>query len=763
MQSRLEDILKNKERELKLYQRFLELKRVCEEEIFPSSNLPLKKHVEDLKTLIETLLPEPRDRTEEMFSGEIFTLLGIIYLHDIDKLREYRWKPESLILKNIFNYNKGIIKSNGLRIPEVAIEVISYFSFSNKIKMLPIELEITEDNKKALIRNTRVIGHIFNFAHLLYDIFYSDVKFSRLRRFNESKIFLRKEDVDLSIESREGIISIGYNAKFPYEIHMLNNAKSLINDMFFQFKEYVNGKFGINYKEIIWNIKSNFNYERDIFEIPRFSPYNEFEGPPVERWEKASIILDKLFNNGSTIVVGDESIGKTTLLKSFVMPQLFLLSKHVFYCDIWEKPVSELRNIICKKYSQFSQTGLDIISICKRLLEDEPLYFIIDNCERYINLTKAEQEKFERFIKFCIDHDEVFIIASGDKSNFFDWFKPFEGVELTSVCEVKPIKGAVIKDTFDGERLLWESEVSYKPIELVMMRAKLNPENVLHDLLKDIIDEYDFRSLMAVLVDKKEKVIRRFTIEDLYEWTCIPKKRITGYLNTLKDRDLVLQRETPEQIFYHLSGRHLIDPLYKVLRLYEFEDRKRLKNRLNNAIVNKTLLGNEDLKVFERWQHNLIFSKEENGVILASLLFHSETYEDFLEKAINDGKGIDIQPILQLLYLDDVKKRTEVVKVLIKIKDKDMINPLLEHLKKEDEPEIKDLLIQGICITKKKRAMLAIINTLKEIGDKQLLLKAIDFFFYLLGPNSRGLLLEIKDNESDPLIIEKIDQILSTV
>lgn len=763
MQSRLEDILKNKERELKLYQRFLELKRVCEEEIFPSTRLPLKKHVEDLKSLIEILLPEPRDKTEEMFSGEIFTLLGILYLHDIDKLDEYRWKPESLILKNIFNYNRGIIKSNGLKIPEMAMEVISYFSFSNKLRHLPVALEITEDNKKAIIRNTRVIGHIFNFAHLILDMFFSDIKFSKLRRFNDSKIFLRKNDVDLSVDSREGIISIGYTIKFPYEMHMLNIAKAIVDDMFYQFKDHVNGKFGMNYKEIYWDIKNDFNYERDIFEIPKFSPYNEYEGPPVERWEKASLILDKLFNFGSTIVVGDESTGKTTVLKSFVMPQLFLLSKNVFYCDIWERPVGELRNIICKKYSQFSQTGLDIISICKRLLEDEPCYFIIDNCERYINMTKPEQEKFERFIKFCIEQDEIFIIASGDKNKFFEWYKPFEGIELSSICEVKPIKGANVKENFDGERLLWESEGAYKPIELAMIRARLNPENVLRDLLKDIRDEYDFRSLMGVLVDRNEKVIRRFTVEDLYMWTGIPKKRITGYLNTLKDKDIVMERETPENIFYHLSGRHLIDPLYNVLELHEFEDRKRLKNHLNNAIVNKTLLGKEDLEVLKRWKNNLVFSKEEAGVILASLIFHLEAYSDFLEKMIGDGRGIDIQPLLKLLYLDDAQRRTESVKVLVKIKDKDMINPLLEHLKKEEVPEIKDLLIQGICITKKKKAMIAIVNTLKEIGDKQLLLKAIDFFYYLLGPNSEGLLLEIRDKEQDPSVLEKIREILSKV
>ncbi|MCX5803928.1 MAG: hypothetical protein NTU69_10440, partial [Proteobacteria bacterium] len=83
MLSRLEDVLKDKERELKLHQRFLNLKTFCEEKVFSSTKLPLKEHVETLKGLIEKIIPDPRDRTEEMFSGEIFALLSTLYLHDI--------------------------------------------------------------------------------------------------------------------------------------------------------------------------------------------------------------------------------------------------------------------------------------------------------------------------------------------------------------------------------------------------------------------------------------------------------------------------------------------------------------------------------------------------------------------------------------------------------------------------------------------------------------------------------------------------------
>ncbi|HOV89548.1 MAG TPA: hypothetical protein PKW07_02430 [Syntrophorhabdaceae bacterium] len=763
MQLRLEDILKEKERELKLYQRYLELKRFFEENIFPSSTLPLKQHIEALKNIIQRILPDPKDRTEEMFSGEVFTLLGIIYLHDLDRVKDYKWKSDGLVRHNLLNYNQNLFSKNGLKIPEMAMEVINYFSFSNKIKKLPLELEITEDNKKAVIRNTKVIGHIFNFAHMLLDIFFSDIKFSNLRRFNDSKVYLRKDDVSLDIDNREGIIKIKYTAKFPYEIHLLENAKAFVDDMFYLFKENVNGKLGINYKEILWEIGNDFNYDMDLFEIPKFSPYNEYEAPPVERWEKASMILDKLYNTGCTIVVGGESTGKTTVLKSFVMPQLSMINKNVFYCDIWEKPVSEIRNIICKKYKSFSYTGLDIISLCKRLLEDEPCYFILDNCERYIHLNSYEKEKFERFIKFCLEEDRVLIIAAGDKDTFFDWYAPFTGVGFSSICEVKPIRGEVVKEAYEGERSIWDTGESYKPIELAMLRAKMAPESALAEILGDMIDDFELRSIMAVFVDKMEKTIRRFTVEDVHCWTCISKKRITGYINALKEKDMIIETDSPDNLYYHLSGRYLIEPLYNILRLHEFEEKKRIRNRLKNSIANRTYLELDGLECIGKWMDNMVFTKEESGIILASLIINSMNSSTFLEKAMKDGKGIDIQPILQILYDDDANKRAEAIKILTHIKDKDMINPMLVHLRHEKVPEIKDLLIKGICSTKKKRAILAIVKTLRELGDKQLLIKAIDLFYYLFGTNAGEILAEIKETEKDPAVLSKIDAILSKI
>lgn len=767
MQLRLEDVLKNKEQELKLHQRFLDLKNFCEEQFFSLIDLPLRQHVESLKELIEKIIPDPKDRTEEMFSGEIFTLLGTIYLHDIGLVKDYHWDTNGEIFKTIDGNDKGILLNYGigekLDIPGMAIEIINHLTFSNVMKKIPIEWTITEDSRKAIIRNTKVISHVFNFSHLLLDIFYSDLRYPKLKRYPDLNFVLRPGDVTVDIDSREGTIHIKYNAKFPYELHVLNNVRDYVEGMFSVFKNNVNGKYGFHYKDIIWDITSDFTYERDIFEVPKFSPYNEYQGPPFERWEKASLILDKLFSYGYAIATGDAATGKTTVLRSFIMPQILSISPNVFYCEMWERPVSEIKDVIYKRLMLTGGTEFDVISLCKKQLNNGPCFFIIDSCERYIYVDTQEREKFERFISFCIGHDDVYLIVSGEKETFFEWYEPFSNMYLSALCEIKPLDNSKAVDTYGEEKIVRDLNERYKPVEFELFLANLSVEKVLEDVLKVVKEDRDFRKIMASITDMNAKHLKRYTTEDIFFETRIPHKKIIGYLNLLKEKDIVRESESMGQVYYYLSNRYLKEPLCAILKLDEFEEGKKIRNILQNSLVNDVFLNVETLQILERWKDDLVFSKEEMGLILASLILQSRGYIHFFEKAKKDEKGIDIQPILKLLYTDDAGKRGEAIKLLIEIQDKDMVNPLLSHLKKEHAIEIKDLLIKGISLTGKKKAILAIMNALKEINDRQLRLRAIDFFYALLDGNLKDILTDISEKEEDPIILMKIDSILSKI
>jgi hypothetical protein len=754
MKAKLEDVLKEKERELKLHERFLNLKTFCEKKVFPGNSLPLRQHIETLKGLIEKIIPDPKDRTEEMFSGEIFALLGTIYLHDIKYVKDFEWSVNREIFNAIGGAGKEIFMNyeigKRLDIPESAIEIINYLGFSNTAKKIPVEWEIVDNGAKAIIRNTKTFEHIFNFVHLLVDLFCTDLRSLPLKRYKDPQIILRPDGATIDIDSREGVIAIRYSSKFHYEQHAMERARRYVDNMFTRFKNNVNGRLGFQYKEILWEITSNFSYNRNIIEIPKYSPYNECESPPLERWDEAGSILDKLFDYGYVVVVGDASTGKTTVLKSFVMPQLLAMKSSIFYCEIWSHPTSEIRDVINSKMNISSIADLDVISLCKKVSEDAPCIFVIDSMEQLTGVDTAEKEKFERFLNFCQGEKNIYLIICGDKETFFEWYPVLHEINTAALYQMRPMGSDKEPDKSQN-----------KSMEVEFLKTNHNLDKILEDTLSGLNYLYEFRSIMAVFVNKHEGVIRRHTIDDIYYETMLPHETILVFVAALKEKDILKETESQGITCYSLASRYLRGPLYKALKLDDFETRTKARTVLRNCIVNETFLDNESLMLVDTWKDHVLFKKDEMGLILGSLIACGKEYECFYEKAKKDGKSIDIQPILKLIYARDVDKRTKAIELLIDIQDKDMINPLLLCLKEEDVPEIRDLVVKGIGLTGKKKAIIAMNNTLRELGDKQLRLESIEFIHSLLGDNSRQILIDIRETEEDESIVKAIDQLLS--
>ena len=215
MQSKLETVLRDKERELKLYQKFEDLVAFCEGSVFPPAPSPLQRHIEELKDFVERLLPEPTDRREEMFSGEIFVLLCTLYFHDLGVAGRYEWSANRDLLdqmegpaRRLF-FNDEIGKR--LAIPEKALELVNSLIFS--VKKIPLEWEIREDTRKAIVRNGRALGEIFNFAHLMWDLFSPDAVHTHLRMGQNRDLRLCCEKASVEIDSREGTILIRCTAR----------------------------------------------------------------------------------------------------------------------------------------------------------------------------------------------------------------------------------------------------------------------------------------------------------------------------------------------------------------------------------------------------------------------------------------------------------------------------------------------------------------------------------------------------------------------
>jgi hypothetical protein len=576
MQARLEDVLRDKERELKLYQRFIKLKDFCETSVFPSVELPLREHVEVLKTLVEQIIPDPRDRTEELFSGEIFTLLGAIYLHDLDKVKNLQWHQGSSLASNLSGYPSGLFLNyeiaKSLDIPEMAIEIINYLTFSELVKKIPIEWEITEDTKRAIVRNTRMIDHIFGFAHLLQDLFVSGIERPVLRRRENPRFMLRRDDASVTIDSREGYITITYDAKSPYEIHMLERVKACVEERFAAFKEGVNGRLGFDYKEILWKVTTNFSHVREIIERPRFTPYSEAELPPFDRWSEASVILDKLSAQGCAVVVGGLSTGKSTILKSFVVPQLLAISPNVFYSEVWERPVDEMRDVIHRNTSTPSYPDLDITLLCRNFLKESPTFFVFDSCERISQAAPAEKERLERFIDFCLAQNSVYVIVSGEKETFFDWYSPFQKLPMAAICEVGPVERALLAEVLGEACLKGTTDDHVRPIEAELLRADEDLDGILSAILDEVDDKSAFRAVAAGLFDRREGHLRRYALDSLALKASVPRDKALKCLAVLKEHDLVNESILGDSVYYSLSSRFLEEPLHRVFGLEEFDE-----------------------------------------------------------------------------------------------------------------------------------------------------------------------------------------------
>lgn len=756
MKRRLEYVLKEKERELKLYQRFLNLKAFCEEELFPGIRLPIKNHLETIQDLIEKIIPDPKDRTEEMFSGEIFALLGVIYLHDIKYVSDFPWSVNKEILNAIEGDGKEIFMSyeigKRLDIPDSAIEIINYLGCSNVVKKIPTDWEIVDNGAKAIIRNTKTFEHIFNFAHLLADLFYSDIRYLPLKRYKDPQVVLNHNGTSVDIDSKEGIIRIRYNVMFPYEMHVLESIKQYVENMFIRFKNNVNGRLGCHYREIIWDITGELSYKKNVVEKPKFSHYNEFEGPPVEMWDEANRILDTLFNNGYAVVIGGVSVGKTTVLRSFVIPQLSVFSPNVFYCETWSRPTNEIRDAINKKLGAIGSTFLDVVSLCKKLSDEAPCFFIIDSMEKLVRIEKTEKEKFQRFVEYCMGEKNIYLIICGDKETFFEWHPILHEISTAAFCQLQP-------ETHEGVR----DGLHCKSIKAELLQTNRSLEEILEDILSDLKDDYTFRSIAAFFVDRQENAVSRYSVEEIYAGTLVPGKTITAYATILKEKDILRETESQGFVYYSLTNRDLKEALYKVLKLSDFEGRKKIRSILKDCIVNETFLDDGSLTLIDTWKDHMTFRKDEMGLILGSFIACGKDHGHLFEKARRDGKGIDVQPLLKLLSIKDRRKRANAVRVLVDIQDKATINPLIFHLKEEDDIDIRRLIVKGIVLTGKKKAIIAIVNMLRETGDDPLRLEAIEFFQSYFGIDSRQTLIDIREAEDDPMVIKEINRLLSTL
>ncbi len=745
MQSRLEDVLKEKERELKLHEKFMGLVRLAEDEVFPFSSVPLHAHIETLKGFIESLIPEPKDRRGEMFSGELFVLLCTLYFHDMGAATGYSWCNSREILRLMDASTRMLILNNEiakrLDIPERAMELVNSLIFS--VKKIPIEWEITEGTRKAIVRNAPMLGAIFDFAHLLWDISSVDSSHAILRR--QQNPDLRPAcGAAVAIDNREGIISLTCRPQVPYQVHVLDRIKEYVETLFNRFRNAVNGRLGFQYRQIVWDTADCFD-RLLVPDLPGRLPCTVFQGLPYLRWEEASRLLDKLFRYRHVIVVGNGAAGKTTMMTSFVVPQLRHISDHVFYAELWDHPVHEIREAVEKADLIPPGGAVDIISICKKLLMGGPCFFIIDGCERLKTVGPDEREKLERFVKFCLEQENAYLAVLGDKEEFFSWYEPFKGMSLSGVFEVGPV------DQPDAGLLPGPEEA----LPLDLMKEKID------EALGAAMDRNELRETVSVLAGNGAKTLRRYSLDDIHFETRIPKERIPHYLNLLQEKGIARRQDVSATAFWTLSSRRIKEHLYQYLGLDEFARKSEMREVLRAAGEEGRFLDVERLDMIEDLQRGMMFTKKEMGLILGSMVFHRRDWAAFLDRTEKEVRTFDFEPVLPLLARDEAEIREAALRLLARTRDDALVNPLLAHLRRETVPELRSLLVEGFVTAGRRRTVVALMRTLAEMGDRDGRMRAIDSIYRLPATSAHNLLIEIANVEKDPEMIDRIDYWLS--
>ncbi|HEX2965083.1 MAG TPA: hypothetical protein VHO84_04835, partial [Syntrophorhabdaceae bacterium] len=687
MNAGLEDVLKVKERELKLHQRFLNLKAFSERKIFAHSSLPLETHTNDLKEIIEALIPEPKERSEEMFSGEIFSILGAVYLHDARHIKSFEWDINNGILSTIDGSCKDVFMNfaigRRLDIPPSAIEIINYLMFSHSAKRLPVEWAITEGSSRAIVRSPTVFASIFNFAHLLCDLFRSDLISLPLKRYVHPQIILNRERAKLDIDSVQGTIGIEYNVFHAYELHSIENAKRYLNEMFRRFQEHVNGRMGLQYKKIEWKVSSSCAIDRSSTDMASAADGDLFGAGFHNDLEMACTILDKLFEHGYVLIAGSEENDNTAFIKSVVMKELAHLNAKVLYCELWSHPAQELRDIICAHLDVSDGMSSDVISLCKILSDSTPCVFVIDSMERLSILDAIEREKLVRFMSFCLKEKNIFLMLCGDREFFFNWCNALFAIDTDAIHLPADVTGKTLLQT-----------------------------DALTDLVNEVENEYEFRSFLSCFVDTKDKLVGRHAVDEIHNDTLISRETIHSYASLLLKKNILRESVFQGHTYFSLAGSRWREILKKVFKLGEFEARRNIRDVLKDSVNSGVLLDKDTLDIIDRWKERMIFERDENGIILASLVDQGRDYDYYLEKARRRGKSIDVQPIIKLVHTSDVEKRAEAIILLTQIGDKSVANPLVVQLKNEEVSSIRDLVVKGVGHAKRKRTAIAVVNAL---------------------------------------------------
>ncbi len=348
----------------------------------------------------------------------------------------------------------------------------------------------------------------------------------------------------------------------------------------------------------------------------------------------------------------------------------------------------------------------------------------------------------ERLVEFCIDNEATYLIIVGDKGSFFDWYRPFRGTSLRAVYE--PGRAPAIdvrKPVSDGQA----GNGSKTGVDEVV-RAALERES-----LVDVV---------GVLAGEIDGMLKRYTKEDILADTCMPEEEIDRALEFLEKNGVARRHEFGGGLFYALTGRYVRDLLRERIDLSRSLDKWAIRRKLADAVGEGRLLAAEELDLIEGLRERMIFSTVEAGLIVASMVPLRRDWTAFIENTKQQSGSLDGAALLQLLAAEDLYTREQAIRLLPYVSGEGIINPILALLPKEREPELRGLLADYVVAAGKRRAIVALMKILSDMGDGATRERVVERICEFPEISARDLLIRIADVEREPEMIDRIDGLL---
>ena len=172
--------------------------------------------------------------------------------------------------------------------------------------------------------------------------------------------------------------------------------------------ETVNGRLGFQYRQIVWDDgEATARSVRPERRLCSFAVSNASRGASIASPGRGVGHPRQAFSVRARDRSGRRDFPeRVPWLDSFVVPQLRRMSPNVFYAEIWDGPIHQIREALEREAKippgRSGRYGLYVQESC---CPEGRCFLVIDGCERLKRSLKTRWRSSERLVEFCLENE----------------------------------------------------------------------------------------------------------------------------------------------------------------------------------------------------------------------------------------------------------------------------------------------------------------------------------------------------------------------